>query len=266
MSNVYLKKYDVSNIFNLTKDCLPQQLNTIHKYSLKFTPTYKNKHYFKHFIYSKKSFISQLSRTAITSTESNIIQAITNFIIIKYCNYIKNNNKYKYKRNKTIANFDKKEWNDIHFIGNHDKYRLVPSDKNMGPVWLPHNIINENTTLILQNKENFQIENKSEMEIIKICGQKVLALLEDDTYNKYINKKQRAGMKNQVCNCKKIPLMLPLIKIHKTPIKWRPVCRMSKSWVSYDLQKMFTIFIKQLVIDSKSLVRNAMKKARKQQK
>ena len=41
----------------------------------------------------------------------------------------------------------------------------------------------------------------------------------------YLSKKDKYEIVRQWNNCITIPYMVPLIKIHKNPIKWRPVCR-----------------------------------------
>ena len=263
MTNVFLKKYDTSDIFNLTEACLPQEIETIHKYSLKFTPTFSNTQYFSHFQKTKESFDQQLRKLRLPTAEQNTTQAIFNHVIKKYSDNIKK--KYKFARNcyKLKSNLSEQEWQNIQFICNHPSLTIVPSDKNMGPVWLSKSIICDNTTIILNNKDNFKIDNRLEEEIIQDCRNEIWQVLVDRSYYEYINPKQRKLIEQQVCECTSIPLMIPLIKVHKKPIQWRPVCRMKKTWLSYNLQKFFTECMKQLLIDSQKLVRKKLIEVRK---
>ena len=50
-----------------------------------------------------------------------------------------------------------------------------------------------------------------------------------------INNKQHTGIVKQVCKSKQIPLMLPLIKIHKNPQNINVQNEKNFFWVSYDL-------------------------------
>ena len=262
MSNVYLKKYNESDIFNLTSECLPQQLNTIHKYSLKYTPTFSNQQFYKHFNYTRKIFSQQLEKIPVSTAERDVSKSLLNQVISDYIKYSKENNNFKFKNGHSHSNFQNSEWDDIDFISKHDRCKLVPSDKNMGPVWLEDNLIHQNTMMILKNKDNFTVDNRQESEIIKVCGEKIKDVIDNKSYVNYINKKQRIGIKKQICECESIPLMIPLIKIHKKPIQWRPVCRMSTSWVSFDLQKLLTSYLKKLLHDSQTLFKSRMTEIR----
>ena len=188
---MFLKKYESSDIFNLTKACLPQEIETIHKYSLKFTPTFSNSQYFSHFHKTKESFSEQLKKLKLPTAEKDTTQAIINHVIHKYTSSIKKKCKFTKKCNSSKSNLSKQEWQNIQYICNHPTLAIVPSDKNMGPVWLNKSIISDNTTLILNNKDNFKIDNRSEIEIIKDCRKIIRHILIDRSYNEYIPQKQR---------------------------------------------------------------------------
>ena len=197
--------------------------------------------------------------------QQNTTQAIVNHVISKYSEKIRRKCKYtnNNRNSKSKSNLSEREWQNIEFICNHPNMTIVPSDKNMGPVWLEKSIIFRNTEIILNNTNNFKIDYRPEESIIQSCRDEIWQILVDRSYYNYINPKQRSLIERQVCNCDSIPLMIPLIKVHKKPIQWRPVCRMKKTWVSYNLQKLFTVYMKQLVEDSQKLVRKKLIEVRK---
>ena len=70
--------------------------------------------------------------------------------------------------------------------------RLVPSDKNMGPVWISKHLIFDNTSIILNNSNNFIIDHSSEEEVIQQCANNIRRLVNNIAYDSYINTQQKS--------------------------------------------------------------------------
>ena len=164
---------------------------------------------------------------------------INNYInIIKNRHFIaRNNNQQKQ------CNINKRELKSLNKLKSNNTIKIDNSDKNVGPCIIPHNIYDFETYKLLQNNNAFTIVNTHECNIIKFCINKINLTFNlinkfcNINNNRLINKKAQSKIINNAHKCKNIPLMLPIIKLHKPKIKWRELVRLPKNWVTYAIQK-----------------------------
>ena len=254
------------SIHNPEKINPPQQTRIIEKYGLKTIPHDNNATTFMNRIWEE----SQNWKTTFNKRENvdNMIH-IKNMAIdratdryIDYCltNYFDN----KHKRKPILSNTQKRS---LARLRKNEKYLISDSDKNLGPVLVSHEYFDNLTMKTLQDKNSFKIfkHTVSKQQILNE-GLEIMMKHFDYINNNIKNNKERGLTKREqgkivehAKKCKKIANMIILLKMHKTPIKPRPVVRQSNDVQNKPIQRFITKVLQCMVTFIHALLMKKLK-------